>query len=460
MDTHELEARLRGAVATYEREVPTPPGFEKRIFARIAVTSIPQQPGRDRSRSVSVKSTGLAQLFGVAAVIALAVAIGFTVVYTRGRGPAAAPVAWNVSGWYQPYFADATTGWFVKSASTATGSTDHSVLYATTDSGRDWQRISSVKGGLGPLWVRGSEMLAMQTQSVGGGCVENLLHSSDQGAHWTVRPFPRSISDVQPIFLPDLRNGWLIDFAGNFVSCAPPGRVNLPEDKLASSRGVLWRTSDGGQSWVQVASLDTFGIKVGGPLTVTAWNVDSAAVVLGGTSPSGRFLFVTHDRGKHWQVVKAPAPVGNAQAQLEPWIPTMFDDRNGLVEGNPPTGPTYVKGEPSFTYVLRTADGGTHWSLPTQIDLPGGATSVLHFLSDRRWTDGFGQYVTNDSGQHWQEVTPPDHRPNWNITFEGPELGVAILGPSKPGGGIDAVFQTIDGGLHWQRIELPAGSSP
>jgi photosystem II stability/assembly factor-like uncharacterized protein len=460
MDTHELEARIRGAVATYERLVPTPPSFEKRIFARIAVMPIPQQPARDRSPLVPLKSAALAQLFGVAAVIVLAVAIGFTVVYTRSHGPAAAAAAWNVSGWYQPYFADATTGWFVKSASTASGSTDQSVLYSTTDSGRDWRRISSVKGGLGPLWVRGSEMLAMQTQSVGGGCVENLLHSSDQGAHWTVRPFPDSISDVQPIFLPDLRNGWLIDFAGNFVSCAPPGRVNLPEDKLPSSRGVLWRTSDGGQSWVQVASLDTFGIKVGGPLTVTAWNVDSAAVVMGGTSPSGRFLFVTHDRGKHWQVVKAPAPVGNAQAQLEPWIPTMLDDRNGLLEANPSTGPTYVKGEPSFTYVLHTEDGGTHWSVPTQIDLPGGAANGLHFLSNRRWTDGFGQYVTNDSGQHWQKVIPPDHRPNWNIAFEGPELGVAILGPSKPGGGIDAVFQTIDGGLHWQPIGLPAGSSP
>jgi photosystem II stability/assembly factor-like uncharacterized protein len=464
MDTRDLEARLRRAVATYERAVPTPSGLERRIFSRIAVTSTPKQPGRDRSQPVSVKSTALAQLFGVAAAIALAVAIGFTVLYTRGHAPTGAPAAWNASGWWQAYFADATTGWFVESAPAAAGSTDHSVLYGTTDGGRDWQRLSSVKGDLGPLWVRGSEMLAMRTQSVGGpGCVENLLHSSDKGVHWTVRPFPSSISDVEPVFLPDLRNGWLIDFGGSLVACAPPGRLNLPVGKLPSSRGVLWRTSDGGQSWVQAASLDTFGIKVGGPVKVTTWNVDSAAVLLGGTSPSGRFLFVTHDRGKHWQVPQVPSPVGNAQAQLEPWIPTMFDDRNGLLEGNPPTSPTYVKGEPSSTYVLRTEDGGTHWSVPTQIDLPNGATGGLQFLSDRRWivTSGFGQvYVTNDYGQHWQEVAPPDHRPNWTITFEGPELGVANLGPSKPGGGIDAVYQTIDGGLHWQRIELPAGSSP
>ena len=456
METRELEARLRRTVATYEREVPAPSGLETRILSRVGVTSTPQRAGRDRGRSVKVKSTVLAQLFGVAAVIALAVAIGFTVVYTRSHGPGAPQPSWDASGWQGVYFADPTTGWFVG------GSSDHSILYGTTDGGRDWQRLSSVKGELGPLWVRGSEMLAMQTQSVRGGCVENLLHSSDQGAHWIVRPFPSSVSDVQPVFLDDLRNGWLIDFAGGGLACVPPGRVNLTADKLPSLRGVLWRTSDGGQTWVQAASLDTFGIKVGGPIWVTTWNADSAAVVLGGTRP-GRFLFVTHDRGEHWEVPQLPGPPGTARAQLEPGLPMMFDDRDGLLEGNAPTRSTYVKVEPSSTYVLRTDDGGTHWSVLTQVEVPGGAIGGLQFLTDQRWivTSGFGHvYVTNDSGQHWQEVTPPDHRPNWTITFEGPGVGVAILGPTKPGGGIEAVFQTIDGGLHWQRIELPASGSP
>jgi photosystem II stability/assembly factor-like uncharacterized protein len=448
MDTPELEARIKRSRATYDRVVPIPPGFERRLLARIAVTPSGKRQGTARRRPLGVKRSAIAQVLGAAALIAIAAAIGVTLVFTRSHAPASAPSLWSPSGWFNGYFANESDGWLVEGP-IRNGTVDTASMYKTVDGGRTWQRIVSAKGGLGPVWVQGSQIMAMQVQSVAGGCIENLLYSEDGGAHWAIRHFPAVIFDVQPIFLPDLRHGWLIDFAGNLVSCAPPGRQT---SSLPPSRGVLWRTSDGGKSWVEVARRDTFGV-AGPPIELTAWGADSAA------AGSARALFVTRDGGTHWHPLQLPLPSGFHEAQIEIGLPVMLDDLNGFIQETPVGS---VKGGPVSSYVLRTADGGQHWSAPVDVSLPSGVAGSLQFLTTRRWVAVSGYirvYLSNDSGQSWREITPmvaPPQASNWELDFASPDLGVATL--SYANGSVD-LFRTTDGGLHWQHIEVPSNSS-
>ena len=444
ISSEELDQRLRGYLARRAAE-PAPVTLEARLLRNV----------REWDTHGSPRPARLTQFLATVAMVILAIGLGFAFLYARSHMPARfepnptpAPTSnlepsSSAAGWWRADFISDSIGWFVRRVEAAGGgSADHSVLYGTTDGARHWQQLSSVKGDLGPLWVNGSEVLAVQADSVGGGCVKHLLHSSDEGAHWTVRNFPSTVSDVLPFFLPDLRSGWLVDFSGNMMSCGP-GPVSSE-----ASRGFVWRTSDGGQNWLPVADTETFGIAGVYAVRATAWSPSSAAVMVGGANVHGK-LFVTHDAGVHWQPAQVAAP-GNV---LGIGTPVMFDDQRGLAPG----GDT----------VMRTADGGYHWSRLVPLSLPATTPSrpgkqiqltLGTFLSDRRWiTAGSGLYVTNDSGQTWREVTPvvPSvGQDGWAVSFMTPSLGVASFG--ERGFNVTAVFKTTDGGSHWGVVNLPA----
>lgn len=205
---------------------------------------------------------------------------------------------------------------------------------------------------------------------------DQLLHSTDRGAHWQAVAIPRgSLTQVQFI---DANRGWVqvhaCDFSGDFSGC----------------KYELHATLDGGQTWA-VRSLPS--------QSVSLWRFADAqaGVIVGYDSRSAQVVcWATTDGGSTWAASSVPP-----SASVGGFFGLKFlDARNGWV--------LLAGGDSAFnkttTSLLRTRDGGRSW-----VDLgrlPTGAR--LHDFAfanaNDGWIVGAGGLVlrTRDGGDHWQ----------------------------------------------------------
>jgi photosystem II stability/assembly factor-like uncharacterized protein len=171
----------------------------------------------------------------------------------------------------------------------------------------------------------------------------------------------------------------------------------------------------------------------------------------------GRFwVSRTLDGGKHWQ---NRLKGDNAMSGSTPVGVRFFDEKRGFIS-------TGVSGE-----LLHTIDGGAHWQslrLP-----PEQRITYLGFRDERHgWlispilvgppAGGSGNlpdelpgqpshlYATEDAGASWQRL-PDAPAGAWSFAFRGAlEAWLGGVSSGKPG-----VYRSVDGGLTWQRREIP-----
>jgi len=233
----------------------------------------------------------------------------------------------------------------------------------------------------------------------------------------------------------------------------------------------LQRTSDQGESWQTVwrragASLSWIGA-VG------------AEVIAAGISPVLRqpFLVTSTNDGDSWQTVRvslSPSLVPGVQKSYVPqalaslWAYDQFDFVTpslgfavpGSMMGQASSGP----GPPEL---LRTTDGGQHWS---RVALPGGVpTGGLAFTgAGRGFATGYsskcaGQlWQTTGSGLEWSAV-PGTCVDDWldALSFPTPRKGYAGGGDwakyTTTGRQRLDLFRTTDGGQHWAKVYEAVG---
>jgi photosystem II stability/assembly factor-like uncharacterized protein len=199
---------------------------------------------------------------------------------------------------------------------------------------------------------------------------------------------------------------------------------------FAGDKGRLYRTTDGGETW----EVRTLG---GGVAFYGVRFLDPKKGFLSGIDPAaGRAaLYETSDGGATWKRREdLPQVRGLADAVAFP-SPSL-----GFLGG--------------FGAILVTRDGGRTWKVGHEP--AGGVIRDLQFLEEKTgWAVGHEGLVlrTEDGGGTWKRLPPFTGNRLRSVAFlDGQRGWIAGDANKEPG----TLFETVDGGRIWKRVEIEA----
>lgn len=482
----DLESRLRRYAEDFDHEVPADGGFERRILARIAVTSPEPRP-----RARFFRELALAAL-----LILFVTAVSVTIVKLRSERPtpgrqealsyvpsvALTPGPIDLgSAFTEPFvrMLTAEQGWAIGPMTSPSGARDAILL--TEDGGSHWRNVTppgfAPAGDRRAYFLDASHAWVATTSQLGGSLSTRRItvyRTADRARTWHSAGF--SIPDAWgpgQLFFVDPLHGWLVAGIDN-------GQA-------------IYRTGDGGAHWepasvshvrlglspMEQASDGSLPLNLpkSGPddpvdqpacqFSRIAFRDASAGWAAGTcTDINATYFFVTHDGGKSWQ----PQPLTYPEAYPGPcqcWVsitsPVFTSSRNGWFQLNFSTAVTTCeavpKGRtcatnttPKLAILYTTHDSGKTW-LPSSLPGPGNvafADSRHGWFSAQTLGVASDQLsATSDGGRTWTQMVAINFRlgelffatasTGWSISFEG-NTGHSI------------VFRTTDGGRTWRQL--------
>ena len=329
-------------------------------------------------------------------------------------------------------------------------------LYRTTNHGASWSEITPtlsstatvyaanfLNAGLG--WVLWSDFGA------DGNLVLQIECTNDGGMNWD-QMLIRKLSSNDPTA--DIENAsmdWL-DANTGWVSVKQKSGVNF-------SSGTLFRTEDGGRTWVQLSL--PIGEAVHFVNNRTGW-------VAGG--PAGDQIYKTQDGGVNWE--KQPVPDSSFGGQVYSLYPPVFDSQeNGVIA-------VVMFNREEFGLVISsTGDGGRSWNpisnvpLGSQVgrpplDLVDARNLVMSIPnSDRiiQMVNGEQKVMTNQDGKSAGIVDLEMLNSNfgwakWN-TGDCGRRATADGSSSVSCTSTSQLIETQDGGITWNSLAIPGNLS-
>jgi photosystem II stability/assembly factor-like uncharacterized protein len=273
------------------------------------------------------------------------------------------------------FFTDSVTGW-------AAG--DSGVIIHTSDGGTSWvvQNSNTIHDiadifFLDSLHGRAS---AFNYQTEPYGTV--LLETSDGGLNWSAGNYPHDNIFITSIFFFDTLNGW-----------------------MGGKPHTLVRTTDGGLNWTQ-AVIDTSILAFFPVLEVGFYNA-RYGYACGGMFDIAGVIWRTSDGGETWYAIDpADAPADEVHSLY------YIDSVNVVgAGGDPDFG--YGVG------LIRTRDGGLNWDY-TELGMQGVAMDLDFRNGKEGWAPlGLNRSMmyTLDSGLTWTEIPSPGGTTVYEITF-------------------------------------------
>ncbi len=306
-------------------------------------------------------------------------------------------------------FVDARHGW-----ASPTGES----VYGTSDGGASWSRLSLPcrNSSVAVSFVDTSSGFLICGGGAGAGSQEKDFYAtSDGGQTWARRACTRGYRPKCTSSLPGSGYVGHLAFAD--------ARTGL----LATDRGGIWRTRDGGSSWRQTLLTDDEWF-------VSSLSFASRRTVYALTMQDGSLLR-SDDAGGHWARV---SPTG-------PGLPT------GAISFSSPTSGLGIGTSRILApgWISATADGGVTWR--NVGDLRNVVDSQLVRAGSRAvWAIGFRgtrSFVvrSTDNGRRWQRMpSPRGLHPAATLSF--PTVRVGSLADGR------RLFRTDDGGGSWQLV--------
>ena len=245
-------------------------------------------------------------------------------------------------------FSDSLHGFLVLHASTPYNQFKNTIM-STNDGGRSWRKTNSYTDYLPVARIIPLDStICFFIIKWGSTCI--TFRSNDAGMSWQ-----RTIT-----------TGWT---SAQCISFFPASHIGL----LTDGNGLLWRSTDGGQTWSQTIFPRNH------PTNIECIDSVSAVVI----DASGA-IFRTVDRGQTWDWVK------DIKSGLQWWI-ASYDGNNWLVK------PIY----PQQSYMLKTPDGGLTWdSLWTPL------SSEIVFLDSMTIVTNvnYSVYSFSNQEQKWHSI--------------------------------------------------------
>lgn len=401
----------------------------------------------------------------VAGVIAVALIATLVLVRASQQAPEQSQpplrVTSIISGFVTYDFVSTQVGWVA--VFTPSGQT---VLAATSDGGRSWRNQLELSG-LGPTAT--IEFVDARHGFLIGnpdGRVPTLWTTVDGGAHWQARDLPPDAGLLMSSYFLDSQHGWTLT-TGSYSGSVP------------STSGVVSQTTDGGQTWHRLGSINTRQALIEQLRFASPTN----GVITTFPNSGSISLFVTQDGGGTWSrrdLLLPPLPAGS---QINIQQPAFIGDSGFLVvallqRAGPCPSPSSATQstaqpcvyEPIGQYLYESTDGGINWSGPKQLNVTGN----VQVVSSTTWVDLSQQGLsrTTDAGATWSISRPLPVPSGWYASqpqFLDAQRGYVSLTDSNGkwfafmnGQGIEgtppkfALLVTEDGGATWRQVGLPS----
>ena len=260
-----------------------------------------------------------------------------------------------------------------------------------------------------------------------------MYRTSDGGATWTSSSVPFGSGDLH--FL-DADKGWIMASLG----------------AGAGSMGVaIFQTTDAGATWTQTYTNDpnqpnaATSLPLGG-LKDGLTPLDMQNAFIGGvTYTTGAiYLYKTSDGGHSWSQVAVTVPVGYEQAEFETVGPTFVSARDAYL----PVHASSQYGVMLAVYVSH--DGGATWALTSKLIPQGGSMDFVSPSDGFVW-NGTAFYVTHDGAQTWTTITPDIA---FGDNFAGMDFVSATTGfvLTNDVTGVRRLYKTTNSGANWTQL--------
>jgi photosystem II stability/assembly factor-like uncharacterized protein len=197
---------------------------------------------------------------------------------------------------------------------------------------------------------------------------------------------------------------------------------------LGGYNGMVLRTVDGGQSWINASPAGAAGLQF---RDIAAFSATRAVAMAAGTGTDSR-LYATDNGGRTWSLAYQ-----NTSSQAFFDCMAFFNPRQGLVLSDPVDGKFRI---------LSTRDGGRSWTVLPNTGMPAALPGEAGFAASgeclttaghEAWFGSGGStaarvFTSRDGGYTWQAATTPivtgPTAGVFGLAFRTPVTGVAVGG--------------------------------
>jgi photosystem II stability/assembly factor-like uncharacterized protein len=326
------------------------------------------------------------------------------------------------------YMLDASNGWAIGDG----------YLLRTTNGGTTWYNVlpeDAPTSGYFPTPIKGWAISGFSDVSTG-----SLYRTTNGGQNWTRYDVPFNNGYIQ--FLDD-NTGYVLQITGAAMN---------------KQSVVLFKTTDGGATWVQNYNNDpttpgaSNSLPLGGHKNGMTFSNATTGWVGGDVPMNGSvYLYKTSDSGVTWTKQSMPIPPGYENAYINTTAPKFFGANDAVL----PVWMTLDVGMRDL-FIYSTHNGGATWTRSSAFVRQAANTDFISLINGITWDTTGMFHVTNNAGTNWSNITP-------NINF-GDDMPAMDFVSTTTGwlirnqvNGSTPLYRTSDGGATWTLI---SGYSP